>query len=72
MERKILKNLIDWKNKSDRVPLVVKGLRQVGKTYIVKEFAKRYYENAFILDFRKQPSLASIFEGDFDIDRIAL
>ncbi|MCR5091957.1 MAG: AAA family ATPase [Bacilli bacterium] len=72
MERKILRNLVDWKNRQDRVPLVVKGLRQVGKTYIVKEFAKSYYENAFILDFRKQPSLRSVFEDDFDIDRISL
>lgn len=72
MKRKILKSLVDWKARTNRVPLVVKGLRQVGKTYIVKEFAKKYYENAFILDFRKQPSLSSVFEGDFDIDRISL
>ena len=51
------------------MPLVIKGLRQIGKTYAVKEFAKSNYENTFILDFRKQESIHSIFEGDFDIDR---
>ena len=72
MERKITKYLIEWKNKNKKAPLVIKGLRQVGKTYIVKEFARSNYENAFILDFRKQKSLHLIFDGDFDIDRIAL
>lgn len=71
-ERKITGYLNNWKNNSKKVPLVIKGLRQIGKTYIVKEFAKSNYENAFILDFRKQASIHNIFEGDFDIDNIAL
>ena len=72
LERKIMKYLTNWKNSSSRVPLVIKGLRQIGKTYTVKEFAKLNYENAFILDFRKQASIHNIFEGDFDIDNITL
>ena len=72
MKRKITDYLNNWKNNDKRVPLVIKGLRQVGKTHIVKEFARNNYENAFILDFRKQISLHSIFEGDFNIDNISL
>ncbi len=72
MKRKITEYLIKWKQRTDKVPLVIKGLRQIGKTYIVKEFAKNNYDNAFILDFRKQKSLHSIFEGDFDINKISL
>lgn len=72
LDRKITKYLIEWKNNTKKVPLVIKGLRQIGKTYTVKEFAKNNYENAFILDFRKQASIHSIFDGDFDIDNISL
>ena len=64
LERKITEYLINWKNDPKKVPLVIKGLRQIGKTYAVKEFAKSNYENAFILDFRKQASIHSIIEGD--------
>lgn len=72
LERKITKYLSEWKNNPQKTPLVIKGLRQVGKTYVVKEFAKANYDNAFILDFRKQTSLQTIFEGDFNIANIAL
>lgn len=72
LKRKITSYLINWKEKKDKAPLVIKGLRQIGKTYIVKEFAKDNYKNAFILDFRKQISLQTIFDGDFDIDKIAM
>ena len=45
MERLILKKLLNWKNSPYRKPLILKGVRQVGKTWILKEFGKRYYEN---------------------------
>ena len=72
LKRKITNYLIEWKNKKDKCPLILKGLRQIGKTFIVKEFAKSNYENAFILDFRKDISLHTIFDGDFNINRIML
>ncbi len=72
LKRKIIDYLIQWKNNPDKIPLIIKGLRQVGKTFIVKQFALENYENAFILDFRKQPSLKMLFDGDFNIDDIAL
>ena len=49
MERSILKELLKWKNSPYRKPLILKGVRQVGKTWILKEFGKRYYENISIL-----------------------
>ena len=45
MERFILKKLLDWKNSPYRKPLILKGVRQVGKTWILKEFGRRCYEN---------------------------
>ena len=45
MERFIMNKLLEWKNSPYRKPLVLKGVRQVGKTWILKEFGKRYYEN---------------------------
>ena len=68
LRRKITQTLLDWKADPNRVPLVIKGLRQVGKTSSVKAFAIENYANAFFLDFRKQPSLHSIFDGDFLMD----
>ena len=71
-KRKIMSKLDEWKENKDKKPLIIKGLRQIGKTYIVKEFAKLRYENAFILDFRKQTSIHSIFDGDFDVNNMVL
>ena len=51
MERFILKNLLDWKNSPYRKPLILKGVRQVGKTWILKEFGRRYYENTAYFNF---------------------
>ena len=47
MERFILKKLLAWKNSPYRKPLILKGVRQVGKTWILKEFGRRYYENTY-------------------------
>ena len=45
MKRKALRQLEDWKKKSDRMPLIVNGARQVGKTYLIKEFGEMYFKN---------------------------
>ena len=72
MERKITQYLKNWKNKRNKLPLVIKGLRQVGKTYVVKKFAVDNYENAFLLDFRKDSSLHALFDNDFNIDSLSI
>ena len=51
MERLIMHKLLDWKNSPYRKPLILKGVRQVGKTWVLKEFGKRYYENVAYFNF---------------------
>jgi len=70
LKRKIYDFLVNWKNKKDKKPLIIKGQRQVGKTFIVKYFAKENYKNVIYLDFRKYKELRSIFDGSFIINDI--
>jgi len=70
MERDIVGQLLEWKNKEDRKPLIIKGLRQCGKTYILKDFGKRYFDNTAYFNFEQNQKLASIFDFDFDVNRI--
>ena len=72
LERKIFKVLDRWRKDKNRLPIIIKGLRQVGKTTSVLEFAKQNYENAFLLDFRSFIELRMVFNGNFDIDEIIL
>ena len=51
MERLILNQLLNWKNSPYRKPLILKGVRQVGKTWILKEFGRRFYENTAYFNF---------------------
>ena len=51
MKREIINNLIKWKESKNRKPLIIHGARQVGKTYIVKQFAKEYYDNLIYVNF---------------------
>lgn len=69
-KRKIYNQILKWKNTPSHKPLIISGLRQVGKTTIVEYFAKNNYESVVKLDFRKDSSLHNIFDGDFDIDSI--
>ena len=52
MERKAMQDLINWKNKKNRKPLLIYGARQVGKTYLVKEFGNRYFEDIIYIEAR--------------------
>ena len=70
MKRDITEKLIRWKESAERKPLVLKGVRQCGKTYILKEFGERYYEDAAYYNFEETPALAGLFEQDFDVKRI--
>ena len=62
MERKIYKNLVAWKNSSDRKPLILQGARQVGKTYIVNYFAGEEYSNSVYCNFEKDKGLHDFFK----------
>lgn len=70
MERFILKKLLDWKNSPYRKPLILKGVRQVGKTWILKEFGRRYYENTAYFNFDENEEYKQFFETTKNVDRI--
>ena len=70
MKRLIVEQLVKWKENANRKPLILKGVRQCGKTYILKEFGKDHYENVAYFNFEQDKSLSKVFEEDFDINRI--
>ncbi len=63
MERTLYKELIAWKNQTSRLPLIVRGARQVGKSYLVQEFGKKEFEEFHVLNFEKSPHLCSCFDS---------
>ena len=72
MERYAMKQLVNWKNKKNRKPLILKGARQVGKTWLMKEFGKRYFKYVAYINLDKNERFRSVFETDYDIDRILM
>ena len=70
MKRDIMVELLDWKDSKERKPLVLEGARQCGKTYVLEEFGRNSYEDVAKFNFEENPSLASLFEQDFDPKRI--
>jgi len=70
MERLALHHLKEWKVKKRRKPLIVRGARQVGKTWLIKEFGKTEYEQTAYINFENSKALQSLFSSDFDIPRI--
>jgi len=70
MKREILSSLIEWKAKPDRLPLILKGARQVGKTYSLTEFGNNYYKNSHYINFESDTKLINIFETDLKPQRI--
>ena len=76
MKRAIYKNLLEWKNDKRRKPLLLQGARQVGKTYLVKEFGKTEYKELIYLNFEKNPKFSALFNDDLDpyklIEKISL
>ena len=70
MERKALQKMEEWKNSSHRKPLVLKGARQVGKTWLMKEFGRRKYKKTFYFSFDKEESLHEIFKVNKEPHRI--
>ena len=70
MQRDITTKLIEWKNRKSRKPLIIMGVRQCGKTYIIESFGRDCYEDITLFNFEKTEALADIFERDYDTDRI--
>lgn len=72
LKRKIEKVLQDWKNTPNHCPLIIKGCRQCGKTFSVRDFAKKNYKNEIYINFYKNPTYISIFEGSLEIDNLIM
>ena len=70
MERFALNDLVSWKNDRNRKPLVIRGARQVGKTWLMKEFGKSYFKETAYINFENNERIISLFESDFDIQRL--
>ena len=70
MERLVLTKLLEWKNSEYRKPLLLKGVRGVGKTWLLKEFGNRYYQNTAYFNFEESPEYKQFFETTKDAHRI--
>lgn len=70
MYRNKMEELIKWKETSNRKPLIIRGARQVGKTWLMKEFGKVHYEKCAYINFDDNTRMNKLFDEDFDLDRI--
>ena len=70
LRRKIDQYLIDWKNNPNKMPLIIKGARQIGKTESIENFAKNNYEHVVEINFALDKQYLNIFENGFDVDTI--
>lgn len=70
MRRTAMQVLVSWKNKQGRKPLIIRGARQVGKTWLMKEFAKNEYSQVAYVNFESSKHLKTLFVDNFDIQRI--
>ena len=68
MKRKLISQLIDWKDLKTRKPILLTGARQVGKTYLLEAFGKKYFKNYHIFDFAEDPQLIELFENSLKPD----
>ena len=71
-KRKVETYFQNWKKSENRKPLVIKGVRQCGKTSSVLKFAKEHYKEVIYIDFHQQPQLKSIFNGSLDINYLTV
>lgn len=72
LRRKIQDTLLQWKKTPGHKPLVIKGCRQCGKTFSVREFAKKYYKHEVYLNFLQDSSYASIFSGSLEVNHLVM
>jgi predicted AAA+ superfamily ATPase len=70
MERFLMKELASWKNDSRRKPLILRGARQVGKTWLLREFGRLHFENTAYVNFDNNARMDLLFQGDYDVVRL--
>ena len=69
MKRFAMQKLLDWKEDPHRLPLIIRGARQVGKTWLMKEFGRLYFEKCAYINFDRNKRMEQLFSGDFSVDR---
>lgn len=72
LERTLMKDLVAWKNNPNRKPLIINGARQVGKTWLIKEFGRLNYKQVAYINMDNNAVMTQLFEGDYNIERIVL
>lgn len=72
MERIALEKLLKWKESKHRKPLIIEGARQVGKTWLMKEFGRRAYEDTVYINFDSDSGIAELFASDLDTNRLIM
>ena len=72
MKRFALERLKEWKEKPNRKPLIIRGARQVGKTWLMKEFGKTFFEKVAYVNFDSNTRMQQVFDGEINIERIVL
>ena len=72
MIRYTMEQLVEWKNRSNRKPLILKGARQVGKTWLMKEFGRLYFKKVAYVTFYNNERMKRVFDEDYDIQRIIM
>ena len=72
MERSILRKLEDWKNKNNFKPLILQGARQVGKTWVMKEFGRRCFDNFLYVSFNDSIEAKILFEQTYNTENLLL
>ena len=70
MQRTLMEKLVDWKNRPDKKPLLLRGVHQCGKTYLLKEFGQQNYDDVAYFNFEDTPSLWEKFDKDLQVKRI--
>ena len=72
MYRFAMNELWQWKERGNRKPLIIRGARQVGKTWLMKEFGKRYFKYTAYVNFDNNRHMKDVFDSDYDIERILM
>jgi len=70
VKRYAVERLIEWKNSKKRKPLIIRGARQVGKTWLMKEFGNTHFDNTAYINFDNNDRMKSLFDGDYNITRL--
>ena len=72
MERIAMESLYKWKESRRRKPLIIEGARQVGKTWLMREFGSRAYADTVYINFDSNSQMAELFASDLNIDRLIM